>query len=109
MSLPKGQVAKAQLEALQREVSRRRLMPFIKRFNPKYKDGWVHNDICRRLERFSRAVAEQEPSADDPHAAAARKVGVITHPATFLRGTIDQHPDHEFIACSYNLSLAMDL
>jgi len=58
MPLPKGQIAKAQLEALQREAARRRLMPFIKRFNPKYKDGWVHNDICRRLERFSRAVAE---------------------------------------------------
>ena len=33
-------------------------MPFIKRFNPKYHDGWVHNDVCRRLERFSKAVAE---------------------------------------------------
>ena len=58
MTASKATLAKAQLEALQREAARRRLMPFIKRFNPKYKDGWVHNDICRRLERFSRAVAE---------------------------------------------------
>lgn len=58
--MSKAALAKAQLETLQRELSRRRLMPFIKRFNPKYRDGWVHNDICRRLERFSRAVADGE-------------------------------------------------
>lgn len=60
MTPSKVQIAKAQLEALQRELSRRRLMPFIKRFNPKYQAGWVHDDICRRLERFSKAVAEEK-------------------------------------------------
>jgi len=48
--------AKLRLEALQREAARRRLLPFIQRFNPKYDAGWVHKDICRRLERFSRDV-----------------------------------------------------
>ena len=107
MSLPKGQVAKAQLEALQREVSRRRLMPFIKRFNPKYKDGWVHNDICRRLERFSRAVAEgKSPRLMIlmPPRHGKSEIASRNFPAWHL----GQHPDHEFIACSYNLSLAMD-
>ena len=60
MTTTKAHVARAQLEALQREAARRRLMPFIKRFNPKYQAGWVHEDICRRLERFSKAVAEQK-------------------------------------------------
>ena len=107
MSLPKGQVAKAQLEALQREVSRRRLMPFIKRFNPKYKDGWVHDDICRRLERFSRAVAEgKSPRLMIlmPPRHGKSEIASRNFPAWHL----GQHPDHEFIACSYNLSLAMD-
>lgn len=107
MPLPKGQIAKAQLEALQREAARRRLMPFIKRFNPKYKDGWVHNDICRRLERFSRAVAEGKsprlmilmPPRHGKSEIASRN---------FPPWHLGQHPDHEFIACSYNLSLAMD-
>lgn len=56
----KSALARAQLEALQREAARRHLIPFIKRLNPKYQAGWVHEDICRRLERFSKAVAEQK-------------------------------------------------
>lgn len=56
----KAALARAQLEALQREAARRHLLPFIKRLNPKYQAGWVHEDICRRLERFSRAVAEEK-------------------------------------------------
>lgn len=54
------ELTKLKLEALQREASRRRLLPFIQRFNPQYKAGWVHKDICRRLERFSRDVAAQK-------------------------------------------------
>lgn len=100
-------LAKAQLEALQREAARRRLMPFIKRFNPKYHDGWVHNDVCRRLERFSKAVAEGKsprlmilfPPRHGKSEIASRN---------FPPWHLGQYPDHEFIACSYNLSLAMD-
>lgn len=107
MAQAKALLAKAQLEALQREAARRRLMPFIKRFNPKYKDGWVHNDICRRLERFSKAVAEGKsprlmilmPPRHGKSEIASRN---------FPPWHLGQYPDHEFIACSYNLSLAMD-
>jgi len=107
MPLPNGQIAKLKLEALQREAAKRRLMPFIKRFNPKYKDGWVHNDICRRLERFSKAVAEGKsprlmilmPPRHGKSEIASRN---------FPPWHLGQYPDHEFIACSYNVSLAMD-
>lgn len=51
---------KLKLEALQREAARRKLLSFIQRFNPQYKAGWVHKDICRRLEQFSRDVAAQK-------------------------------------------------
>lgn len=82
-------------------------MPFIKRFNPKYHDGWVHNDVCRRLERFSKAVAEGKsprlmilfPPRHGKSEIASRN---------FPPWHLGQYPDHEFIACSYNLSLAMD-
>ena len=47
-------------EVAARELCRRRLMPFIQRFRPKYMPGWVHNDICRRLERFVEAVERGE-------------------------------------------------
>jgi len=98
---------RAKAEAAQRELSRRRLMPFVKRFNPKYKDGWVHNDICRRLERFSKEVAEGKsprlmilmPPRHGKSELASRN---------FPAWHLGQYPDHEFISCSYNLSLAMD-
>lgn len=100
-------LAKAQAEAAQRVLARRRLMPFIKRFNPKYKNGWVHDDICRRLERFSKAVAEGKsprlmllmPPRHGKSEIASRN---------FPPWHLGQYPDHEFISCSYNLSLAMD-
>lgn len=47
-------------ELAQRELCRRRLPPFIQRFRPKYNAGWVHADICRRLERFMRQVERGE-------------------------------------------------
>lgn len=49
-------------EVAARELCRRRLMPFVQRFRPKYLPGWVHKDICRRLERFVEKVeAGEEP------------------------------------------------
>lgn len=47
-------------ELASRELARRRLLPFIQRFRPKYLPGWVHKDICRRLERFVEAVERNE-------------------------------------------------
>lgn len=47
-------------ELAARELARRRLLPFIQRFRPKYMPGWVHKDICRRLERFVAAVERGE-------------------------------------------------
>lgn len=41
-----------------RILARRRLIHFTKLTHPRYSAGWVHEDICRRLERFSSDVAE---------------------------------------------------
>lgn len=48
----------AQIELARRELARRKLIHFIKRRNPKYLDGWVHQDICERLEKFYQDVVD---------------------------------------------------
>ena len=81
-------------------------MPFIQRMNPKYLAGWVHEDICRRLERFSEAVAEGKSPRLMllmPPRHGKSEIASKNFPAWHL----GRYPDHEFIACSYNLSLAM--
>ena len=55
MTLSSAQLQKALAE---RVLARRRLLHFTKLTHPRYSAGWVHDDICRRLERFSREVAE---------------------------------------------------
>ena len=95
-----------ELELASRVLARRRLMPFIQRLNPKYLAGWVHQDICERLERFSAAVAAGEnprlmllmPPRHGKSEIASRN---------FPAWHMGQYPDHEIISCSYNVSLAM--
>ncbi len=99
------QTALVQAEIAARVLAQRHLIPFTKRFNPKYSDGWVHRDICRRLERFSKEVAEGKsprlmllmPPRHGKSELASR---------SFPAWHLGHHPDHEFIACSYNIDLA---
>jgi len=96
----------AQKEMASRVLSRRRLLPFVQRMNERYDPGWVHEDICARLEKFSDAVA----------AGLSPRLMLLMPPRhgkselaskNFPAWHLGRHPDHEFIACSYNLSLAM--
>lgn len=96
----------AQAEMASRILARRRFLPFVKRMNDRYDDGWVHQDICARLERFS----------DDVAAGKSPRLMLLMPPRhgkselaskNFPAWHLGRHPDHEFIACSYNLSLAM--
>ena len=48
----------AEVELASRLISRKRLLPFVQRLNDRYLAGWVHKDICRRLEKFSEDVAK---------------------------------------------------
>lgn len=43
-------------EFARREMARRRLLYFTTAMMQDYKAGWVHQDICRRLERFVQQV-----------------------------------------------------
>jgi len=93
-------------ELAARVLARRRLIPFVQRINPRYHAGWVHEDIARRLERFSDEVAKGlsprllllMPPRHGKSELASRM---------FPSWHLGRHPDHEFIACSYNVSLAM--
>lgn len=96
----------AQVEMASRILSRRRFLPFVKRMNERYDDGWVHRDICARLERFSDGVAAGKSPRLMllmPPRHGKSELASKNFPAWHL----GRHPDHEFIACSYNLSLAM--
>jgi len=56
-SKPTEQAVAARKEMAARVLTKRSLMAFTLRMNPKYLPGWVHEDICRRLEQFSKDVA----------------------------------------------------
>ena len=97
---------KAEIELASRILSRKRLLPFVQRLNDRYKAGWVHEDICRRLEKFS----------DDVAAGLSPRLMLLMPPRSgkselcsraFPAWHLGRHPDHEIIACSYNVSLAM--
>ncbi|WP_413777135.1 hypothetical protein, partial [Streptococcus pneumoniae] len=96
----------AQKEMASRVLSRRRFLPFVQRMNDRYDAGWVHEDICARLEKFS----------DDVAAGKSPRLMLLVPPRhgkselasrMFPPWHLGRHPEHEFIACSYNLSLAM--
>lgn len=88
-----------------RLLARRRLLAFTQRINPRYLAGWVHADICRRLEKFSDDVAKElSPRLMIlmPPRHGKSELGSKMFPAWHL----GRHPDHEVIACSYNIGLA---
>ena len=100
------QIAAAQAELAARVLAKRRLIPFTQRINPRYDAGWVHRDIARRLERFSEDVAKglsPRLMILMPPRHGKSELASRMFPAWHL----GHHPDHEIIACSYNVSLAM--
>jgi len=94
-------------ELAKRELARRKLIEFIKQFHPRYKAGWVHHDICRRLEKFAAAVDRGESPRLMllmPPRHGKSQIASKLYPAWHL----GHYPHHEFIGCSYNISLALD-
>lgn len=93
-------------ELAARTLARRRLLPFIKRFRPKYQAGWVHEDICRRLERFVEQVEKgQEPRLLLCMPVRHGKSEIASR--HFAPWVLGRHPDWEIIAASGAQSLAM--
>lgn len=93
-------------ELAARELCRRRLLPFIQRFRPRYRAGWVHADICRRVERFIERVERGE----DPRLLLmmpprSGKSEILSRNAPAW--IIGRHPEWELIAASHTASLTM--
>ena len=103
--MSKGGIAHQQALA-RRILARRRLLQFTQLTHPTYKPGWVHEDICRRLERFSREVGEGKSPRLlllMPPRHGKSELASIRFPAWHL----GHYPDHEIINVGYNLDLPM--
>ena len=97
---------KARAELALRFLTRKRLLPFVERFNPDYSAGWVHKDVCRRLEQFSKDVVEKKSPRlmlCMPPRHGKSTLASISFPAWHL----GRNSQHEFISCTYSGSLAM--
>ncbi len=97
---------RAEQELAMRILSRKRMIPFVEKFNPDYQAGWVHKDVCKRLEKFSQDVADQKSPRlmlFMPPRHGKSTLASVAFPAWHL----GRNPGHEFISCSYSGSLAM--
>ena len=96
----------AQTELAKRELARRRLLPFVEKFTPDYQPGWVHVDICKRLEEFTEAVARRESPRlmlVMPPRHGKSQITSKRYPAWVL----GHYPNWEFMSCSYSGALSM--
>lgn len=87
-----------------RELARRSLLQFTQATLPTYAPGWVHEDICRRLERFSQAVAAKKSPRLMllmPPRHGKSELASIRFPAWHL----GHNPTHEIINVGYNMDL----
>lgn len=90
-----------------REMARRRLIYFTTTMMPSYQPGWVHQDICRRLERFMRDIeAGLSPRLMIfmPPRAGKSQLASDMFPSWIL----GHHPEWGIIASSYAQSLPLD-
>lgn len=96
----------ADRELASRVLARRKLLFFIQKFKPDYEAGWVHIDICNRLERFFKAVENKESPRlilAMPPRHGKSEIASKNFPAWVL----GHRPEFEIIASSYNVSLPM--
>ena len=94
-------------ELAARTLARKKLLSFISRFNPRYTAGWVHRDICRRLERFMRQVeAKKEPRLLLAMPVRHGKSEISSR--HFAPWVLGHHPEWEIIAASASQQLALD-
>lgn len=107
ISVPRNNEEVLARELARREIARRRLVYFTTTMMPEYKPSWVHQDICRRLERFVKQVeAQQSPRLmlfmPPRHGKSQLASGM------FPAWALGQHPDWKIIAASYGIELAAE-
>lgn len=94
------------LELAERILAQRSMLAFVQRFKADYQAGWVHQDICRRLERFMRDVeAKKSPRL---LLCMPPRHGKSTLTSNFFPPwLLGHHPNWEIIAASHTQSLAL--
>ncbi len=97
----------AEKELASRTLARRSLLHYIERSMSEYVPGWVHEDICMRLEAFLEAVEKKRsprlmlwvpPRHGKSEIASVR----------FPEWVLGKHPEWEFIATSYAVDLPLN-
>jgi len=102
-----NKVEEAKKEKASRELARRHLLPFVMRFNPDYKPGWVHASICQKLEKFSQDVADGKSPRlmlSMPPRSGKSELASKNFPSWHL----GHFPKHEIIQATYASDLALD-
>lgn len=90
----------------ERALAQRHIVPFVQRFMPTYHTGWVHHDICSRLERFVREI--EEGKSPRLILALPPRAGKSILGSDFLPAwALGKHPDWEVIATSHSINLSL--
>lgn len=111
-------LTKAQRQAAHRQLkaeslrrkrvrARGRLIDFVEQTSHNYLTGWVHKELCKELDEFSRAVARKESPRliiTMPPRAGKTHITSVRFPVLHLA----QHPGHEVVCASYGQELASD-
>lgn len=97
----------AEQELARREMARRWLLEFIKRFSPNYQAGWFHVELCGVLQQFLEdVIAQRSPRLMVFVPPRHGKSTVVSQ--YFPAWAFGNHPELEFISASYSQSLQMD-
>lgn len=91
----------------ERELCRRRLLPYVKMLIPTYQAGWFHKDLAARLERFARRVEAGEsprliinvPPRHGKSEQASK---------AFVSWFLGRNPSKQIIAATHSEKLALD-
>lgn len=94
-------------EFARRILAKRRLIEFTRRFHRNYQAGWVHRDVCRRLEKFLEDVINQKSPRLMlflPPRSGKSQLASIDFPSWAL----GHYPWMEIIASSYAVTLPLN-
>ena len=102
----KAKVTPIQKELATRQLCRRRLLPFVYRNVKEYDAGWVHQEICEKLEQFEQDIIDRKSPRlmlFMPPRTGKSELASIQFPAWFL----GRNPHKEVISSSYASSLSL--
>lgn len=98
----------AKRELAIRHLSRQHMLPFVLRMEPDdYLPGWVHKDICQRLEQFEQDIIDKKSPRlmlQMPPRHGKSQLASVNFPAWYL----GRNPKHEIISATYAGTLAKD-